>query len=572
MTGANGRTDTRAARAAPEQSAARILEQVSDAHVLLDADFVFINVNSAAERATGKSRDEMLGRTHWEVFPASVTNGAGARYRRVASEGVEEHFIQHYFGEGYDVHLEIDAYPSDGGGVAIFWRDITARVHAERALQDLAASLEARNALLIDQGLEMELANQQLQEQATELESQAEELQATAIQLEERTEEAERAAIELADLEKRFRTVLDASPDASLLATPVRDDSGQIVDFVFTYANGAVESVLLGRAENVVGRRFTEAFPESVEAGRLEIYKRVVETGEHWLQDVHYTRGHVAHGLRATAVKVGDSLHIGAVDLSDRLIAAEERERLLADAEAARASAERANLAKTEFLAQMSHELRTPLNAIAGYAELLEMGIHGPLTDRQREAITRIQRSERHLLGLINDVLNFAKLEAGHVEYHLDDVRVKFAIDQLETLVGPQLAAKALSFDRRQCADGRVVRADPDKLQQILVNLLSNAIKFTSAGGAVTLLCAEQRETVSITVVDTGIGIAADRLEHIFEPFVQIDRRLNAPHEGTGLGLAISRDLARAMGGELRAASTLGAGSQFTLVLPNAKA
>jgi signal transduction histidine kinase len=236
----------------------------------------------------------------------------------------------------------------------------------------------------------------------------------------------------------------------------------------------------------------------------------------------------------------------------------------------AREAAERASHAKTDFLATMSHELRTPLNAIAGYAELLEIGIHGPVTDRQREAITRIQRSQRHLLGLINDVLNFAKLEAGRVEYAVADVAVCDAVDRLEPLVSPQLGAKALRFDRSQCTAECVARADPEKLLQVLLNLLSNAIKFTAAGGALTLRCKAREDVVAITVEDTGIGIAADRHEDVFDPFVQIDRRLNAPHEGTGLGLAISRDLARGMGGDLTVESTPGVGSTFTLTLPRA--
>jgi PAS domain S-box-containing protein len=244
-----------------------------------------------------------------------------------------------------------------------------------------------------------------------------------------------------------------------------------------------------------------------------------------------------------------------------------------ADVEAergAREAAERANQAKTDFLATMSHELRTPLNAIAGYAELIELGIHGPVTEQQREAISRIQRSQRHLLGLINDVLNFAKLEAGRVEYTVAQVAACDVVDALEPLVAPQLRAKSLRYDRSQCTERCVVRADPEKLQQILVNLLSNAIKFTAAGGAVTLRCEERGDVVAVAVEDTGIGIAADRLEHVFAPFVQIDRRLNAPHEGTGLGLAISRDLARGMGGDLAAESTPGVGSAFTLTLPRA--
>ncbi len=239
---------------------------------------------------------------------------------------------------------------------------------------------------------------------------------------------------------------------------------------------------------------------------------------------------------------------------------------------AAREAAEDANRTKTDFLATMSHELRTPLNAIGGYTELLEVGIHGPVTDQQRDTLGRIQRSQRHLLGLINDVLNFAKLEAGRVEYHVADVPVRVAVDELEPLVAPLLSAKTLRFSREDCADGRVVRADPEKLQQILLNLLSNAIKFTPAGGAVTMHCDDAGDVVHIRVRDTGIGIAAERLEHVFAPFVQVHRRLNAPHEGTGLGLAISRDLARGMGGDLTAESVPGVGSTFVLTLARAGA
>nr|ASV46944.1 hybrid sensor histidine kinase/response regulator [uncultured bacterium] len=268
------------------------------------------------------------------------------------------------------------------------------------------------------------------------------------------------------------------------------------------------------------------------------------------------------------------------------LVAAEAARRAaLAEAERARQEADAANAAKSAFLATMSHELRTPLNAIGGYAELLEMGIHGPVTDAQRQALARLQASQRHLLGLINEVLNFAKLENGTVDYAVADVRACDALAAAEQLVAPQARAKGLTLSVLRCAEDVVVRADPDKLRQVLVNLLSNAVKFTERDGRVELGCERAydgaappanpsatrpvgRRVVRFTVRDTGIGIAANQLARIFEPFVQVRADLTRTAEGTGLGLAISRDLARGMGGDLTAESTPGVGSTFTLALP----
>jgi signal transduction histidine kinase len=227
-------------------------------------------------------------------------------------------------------------------------------------------------------------------------------------------------------------------------------------------------------------------------------------------------------------------------------------------------------MAKSDFLATMSHELRTPLNAIAGYAELLEMGIHGPLNDPQREAIVRIQRSQRHLLGLINDILNFARIEAGQLALNLEDVAVRELIRELEPLIAPQLGAKALAVEVEDSGAGLSARADPEKTRQILLNLLSNAIKFTPRGGRITIRGEERDSRVCIRIADTGSGIPSDQLEQIFEPFVQLNRTLASAHEGAGLGLAISRDLARAMGGDVTAESVVGEGSTFTLTLPKA--
>ncbi|HST62909.1 MAG TPA: GAF domain-containing protein [Longimicrobium sp.] len=257
--------------------------------------------------------------------------------------------------------------------------------------------------------------------------------------------------------------------------------------------------------------------------------------------------------------------------LADQAAQALDRARSYEAERAARAEAEGANRAKTEFLAVMSHELRTPLNAIDGYAELLEMGIRGPVTDAQRSDLGRIRRSQRHLLGLINDVLNFARVEAGHVELVITDVPLAEIVEGLEALVGPQVTERGLVYDCPPADPSLVARADAEKVRQILLNLLSNAVKFTPAGGTVRVTAGAEDGRVRIRVRDTGAGIPADRLESIFEPFVQLDRNLTSAHQGTGLGLAISRDLARVMGGDLAAESVVGAGSVFTLSLPRAE-
>ena len=360
------------------------------------------------------------------------------------------------------------------------------------------------------------------------------------------------------------------------------------VPLTFELVNDAYYQ-LVGHRE-LVGRPLFDALPEARGQGFEPILDRVVATGEPFvgrempimlsraagappeerILDFVYFPLVEADGGRSGVIAHG-------VDVTDHVHARREVERLLIEserarreAEEARAEADAANRAKGEFLAVMSHELRTPLNAIGGYAELMEMGVRGPINEQQRADLHRIQQSQKHLLGLINQVLNYTRVETGAVHYVIDDVPVLEAVTAAEALVAPQVRAKRLKFLLADCDRDVHARADREKLQQILLNLLANAIKFTDAGGELRISCKATDGVVTISVADNGIGIATEKLAAVFEPFVQVDQRFARPHEGVGLGLAISRDLARGMGGDLTADSALGAGSIFTLTLPAA--
>jgi signal transduction histidine kinase len=233
----------------------------------------------------------------------------------------------------------------------------------------------------------------------------------------------------------------------------------------------------------------------------------------------------------------------------------------------ARLAAERANRAKSGFLATMSHELRTPLNAIGGYTDLMLLGIAGPTTDEQRQYLDRIQRAQQHLLGLINDVLNFAKLDAGRAVYNVEPVPVPEVVADAAALTAPLAEQKGLRFS---VSGGPEVhaRADAEKAKQVLLNLLSNAVKFTDAGGSVDTSWTVTDQGVDVHVRDSGIGVAPDRIDTIFEPFLQVDADLTRMRQGTGLGLSIARELARGMDGDVSVRSTPGVGSTFTFHVP----
>jgi PAS domain S-box-containing protein len=245
-----------------------------------------------------------------------------------------------------------------------------------------------------------------------------------------------------------------------------------------------------------------------------------------------------------------------------------ELELALEGEQSARKDAEAANRIKTELFARLSHEFRTPLHAVSGYLEILQQNIHGALTKEQRRDLDRIHQAQEHLMALVNMILDFAKLEAGPIELSMAEIPIEETVLGAEALVFPQFAKKKVAYTHHAGDPSLTVFADREKVQQILVNLLANAMKFTPAGGSVDLDWRIEDQSLQVRVRDTGPGIPAEKMEQIFEPFVQLRSSGSLPTGGTGLGLPISRDLARAMGGDISAASKEGSGSTFTVNLP----
>ena len=369
----------------------------------------------------------------------------------------------------------------------------------------------------------------------------------------------------IARSEARFRDLVTRAPSIVCELTT----SGEI-----QFVNEAVRAILGHDPDDLLGRNLWEALvPPSYRAMATELSRQLCRrdvTGyELPLIDadahVRWVAWNSANRLDADGGV--QAFVLFGVDVTARRDA-EETARRLAEAQIARARAEAANRMKTEFLAVMSHELRTPLNAIAGYVQLLEMGLKGPVTSEQIADLERIRESQAHLLGLINDIMNFARLEGGRVMFHLRDVPMQELLDSIVAVTEPQTQAKGLAYHVGHCDPSWTVWADADKTRQILINLVSNAIKFTQTGGRISILCDVDEDAVTVRVRDTGPGIPKERLSDIFEPFVQVNPSFSRVHQGVGLGLAISRELARAMRGELTVESTVGRGSTFSLCLP----
>jgi PAS domain S-box-containing protein len=364
--------------------------------------------------------------------------------------------------------------------------------------------------------------------------------------------------------EERFRLLVQSVKDYGIF---MLDAEGNVASW-----NDGAEQIKGYTAQEIIGRHFSTFYPPEDLAWNKPAWELEVATAEGRFEDEGWrlrkdgTRFWANVVITALRDEAGTLLGFTKVtrDLTER----RESEQRTLEATRRAAAAEAASRAKSEFLASMSHELRTPLNAIGGYTELLALGLRGPVTEQQQADLEKVQRSQRHLLNIINDLLNFSKMEAGLMEYAREPVPLRETVAATALMLEPQAIEKGIVLTQGACPDTVVAVADRVKVDQVLLNLCSNAVKFTPQGGRVDVSCYAVDDRVVVEVTDTGEGIAEEDVDRIFEPFVQLGRSLTHTREGTGLGLAISRDLARAMGGELSVRSRLGEGSTFTLTLP----
>jgi signal transduction histidine kinase len=554
--------------------------------VLRGPDHVFEIANEAYYQLVG--RRDIVGKTVVQALPevrdqgfVELLDGVIAtgdpfigsevplRVARTPGAAAEERFVDFAY---------LPLVESDGTrtGIIAHGHDVTEQVLARRQVERLLREseeargrLEAANARLEAQQAELEVANRQLQENALELEMQTEELQRTAAALEERTQDAEASRAEAERAREHLARVIEQAPVAMYIAL------GR--EHVFEVVNAPYYAMVGKGPREMLGRPGREVFPEFVPQGVFDIIDRVYETGIPYrapaIPAVFDTDGDGVPEPHYFNLVYQPLLDARGAVYAIALVATEVTELVQAreTAERAQEEAEVANRAKADFLASMSHELRTPLNAIGGYVDLVEMGIHGPVTEPQREALARVKASQQHLLTLINDVLAFAKVEAGQLELELRPHSVAELLASVEPLVAPLAEAREIALSVDVCDPALCLHADEERTRQILLNLVGNAIKFTQPGGQVQLSCSRGAEWIEVRVRDDGPGIAPEKQQTIFDPFVQVERRFSNPREGVGLGLAISRDLARAMGGELNVESALGEGSTFTLRLPLAE-
>lgn len=528
------------AKSATEMDAERwlaaIVESSDDAILGESLSGLITSWNAGATRIFGYSAEEATGKPiSWFAWPGEEGRVEELLRRLRLGERVDhfETIRKHKTGRKVIVSLSLSPIRDAAGaivGIAKIARDITERKEAENAL----AASELRLGTMSEQ-------------------------------------EARARAEVLA--ERRFRDLIEHAPDAILQV----DTTGQIV-----VANRTAESMFGYSQEELLGSSVDRLVPESirtVHAGHRKAFADAGVTRPMGEGLELYARRKdgtlVPVEISLSPVETGHGVYITAAirDVTERKRVEEQLHLLqrgyMQELEARKLEAERLNRLKSEFLASISHELRTPLHTIIGFSELLGEESEGPLNAEQRRFLGHIHRDSEHLLALIDDVLDFSRIEAGGLNLHAEVLPLGEAISEVVNAIKPSAEAKGISLFT-ETDDNIRVSADQLRLRQVLYNLLSNAVKFTPAAGTISVIVVpvqNDEQSVRITVSDTGIGIADDERVHIFDKFYQVGVTTDGVREGTGLGLAICKQLVEMHGGSIWVESEPGQGSRFHFTL-----
>ena len=584
-----------------------LVESVSDYAIFaLDSEGNVVSWNPGAERFKGYKESEIVGKHFSTFYPEEdLANGkpkfeleTAAKVGRFEDEG----WRLRKDGTRFWANVVITALRDKDGtlvGFAKITRDLTERKAAEEKARQLVAETVAHHA--------SEEKNRELKSLTDQLKSKNDELAAalnsavaardaaTRAETKERQARARAEQLQQLGADLSVASTTDAVAEAVVERARETFEAAGVIVCRVTEAGDELEIVratdLPGEVlDDFVRMPLSAAAPLSdVVVTGLPIFLESISDWEADYPELLELTKEVGHQAQMIIPLVAGGKCVGSLGVAfreprtfsddDRELATViagvcavslERARLFEAERAARAIAENANRVKAEFLAAMSHELRTPLNAIAGHVDLLTLEIYGTLAAKQREALMRVKRAQQHLLGLIDDLLSFARIESGKVEYRLGSMSLQDVLADVGPMIEPQISAKSLRYEICAPAETIEVVADREKLIQVVLNLLSNAVKFTSNGGSISASVrkSQRSNSVELCITDTGVGVPPDKLQAIFDPFVQLSTSPSSRHEGTGLGLAISRDLARGMGGDLFVESDAGKGATFVIVLP----